>query len=112
MSAASAIRDDRARELLGTATIGYHIDAAWNVKLELFIGQTPIFLQVSEGERGSATLQIEGGEELDLERLRIDADADRLVFLALLLGHQLQRDESGCSTGQGCEGGRVVTREV
>src|SRR6185436_14494487 len=85
MSAASAIRDERARELLITASIGHHIHAAWNAKLELFIGQTPIFLQVSEGKRRSASLRVDRGEELNLERLRIDADSDRFVFGVRLL---------------------------
>src|SRR4029450_7102530 len=107
MSTARATRDERARELLNTATISYHIDAAWNAKLELFIGQAAVFLQVTERKRRSAALGVDGGEELDLERLRIDTDPDRFVFLALLPGHQLEREEAGCSAGQWREGRRV-----
>ena len=37
-----------AERLLGTATIGHDIHAAWNAKLKVFIGQTPVFLQVAK----------------------------------------------------------------
>src|SRR4051794_6680159 len=81
-TAMSATRAERAKRLFNTATIGHHVHAAWNVKLEVFIGQPPVFLQVTEGEGGSAALRIDGRQELNLKGFRVHANAQRFIFVA------------------------------
>src|SRR4051794_25715675 len=89
--AARSGRDERVRRLLSTATTGYDIHAAWNMKLEVFIGQPPVFLQVTEGKRGPPALCINRRQELDLEGFGVHANADRFVFSARLLRNQFER---------------------
>src|SRR5215510_13088160 len=94
--AAAPRRIERASELLITATIGHHIDAAWNAKLKLLIGHTQIFLQVREGKRRTPALGVDGRKELNLKGFWVDTNADGFVFGAGLLGNELHRDEAGC----------------
>src|SRR5687767_6221695 len=101
-TARRAVRENGAR-LCRTGTLGHHIRAARDPKLEVLIGQTPIFLQVSEVERRAAALFVDRGEVLDLQSRRIHADAERLELRLAVPGHELQRQQTGCSTGQWCE---------
>ena len=60
----------KGKPLFRLCTLCHHIHAARDAKLEFFIGQPSIFLQVTEGEGGSATLFVDCGQELDLAEHR------------------------------------------
>src|SRR5262245_57356651 len=88
-------------EKLGRATaiVHHHSHTARDAKLEVFIGQTLVLLQVGEGERGSAPLPISRDQVLNLKRLWIDAQGQPLVVGVRLLGGQLEAYEARCATG-------------